>query len=257
MAWSLVVFAIGLAFWTAFWPKSPGVSIGLLATVAGVMSVRPKMAAIEKFTWVILLIVFVILEVLAINRSDQENKNIRESQNKRFEEIAKDLQTSLELNQKHFDATIERINIVSGKTEEANKTAKNAFNNITGGDSWGWMNFNAPPIGSKVIDLAIVSEGKYPLRDVRLLIFDRSNFGAKMSQCTIGDVPAHYNALATRCTLVLNPSIAVNKFTIDIQAANGSVEENVTINLKNGTREIEVGRGTPDGKGEVLKRLTN
>jgi hypothetical protein len=93
VAWVLVLAAIGLALWAKFWPQSPGVSIGLLALVAGIMSIRPDMHPAEKFAWVVVLVAFTILEVLAIGRSDKDSKDARDSQNQEFQAIAGGLKT--------------------------------------------------------------------------------------------------------------------------------------------------------------------
>jgi len=79
---------MALALWAGFWPRSPGVSIGLLALVAGIMSVRPQMRPAEKAAWVFVLVAFAVLEVHAINRGDEENKTIRDGQNEVFKGIA-------------------------------------------------------------------------------------------------------------------------------------------------------------------------
>src|ERR1035441_10474178 len=81
LAWVLPVAAFCAVLWASFWPPSPGVSIGLLALAAGIMSVRPKMHPAEKFAWVVVLIAFAVLEVLAIGRSDKANESARNLQN--------------------------------------------------------------------------------------------------------------------------------------------------------------------------------
>jgi hypothetical protein len=108
LAWLLVLSAIGLVLWTSFNPQSPGVSIGLLALVAGIMSVRPKMHSAEKFAWVAVLITFAVLEVHAISRSDKENKQARDLQNQEFKSIANGLTDAIGADQRHFDATMAR-----------------------------------------------------------------------------------------------------------------------------------------------------
>lgn len=42
IAWLLVITGTSLALWSTYHPQSPGVSIGLLALVAGVVSLRPQ-----------------------------------------------------------------------------------------------------------------------------------------------------------------------------------------------------------------------
>jgi hypothetical protein len=61
LAWILVFIGLGLALWATILPQSPGVSIGLLALVAGVMSVRPEMRFPEKVSWVTILIALATL----------------------------------------------------------------------------------------------------------------------------------------------------------------------------------------------------
>ena len=119
IAWSLVLAGIVLALGLACFPQSPGVSIGLLALVAGIMSVR-TMGAYEKMAWVAVLIAFAILEVLAIGRSDETAKATREAQNKEFDRIVqkqdlqfrstvKGLSDSYSLSQAQFDATMQKF----------------------------------------------------------------------------------------------------------------------------------------------------
>jgi hypothetical protein len=70
----LVSAGVVLAVWQVVDHTHPGISIGLLAAVAGIMTVRPldKFRA-EKFIWVFLLVAFTVLEILAIGKSDAEN----------------------------------------------------------------------------------------------------------------------------------------------------------------------------------------
>jgi hypothetical protein len=74
VSWMLVSAGVVLAVWQVVDHTHPGISIGLLAAVAGIMTVRPldKFRA-EKFIWVFLLVAFTVLEILAIGKSDAEN----------------------------------------------------------------------------------------------------------------------------------------------------------------------------------------
>jgi hypothetical protein len=74
-----VLCGFGLAVWATLKPQSPGVSIGLLGLVAGIMGVNSKMRPAEQLTWVVVLIVFAIIEVAAIGGSDNENRTVRKS----------------------------------------------------------------------------------------------------------------------------------------------------------------------------------
>ena len=55
------------------------------------MSVRPEMMFYEKAAWVLLLVVFAVLEVRAIDRSDKESMQLRDAQATKFENILLDI----------------------------------------------------------------------------------------------------------------------------------------------------------------------
>lgn len=72
MAWLLVCTWFGGVCWLWYHPQPPGVSIGLLALVAGIMSVR-EMPTLEKMAWVAILIAFTVFEVDAIQKAELDN----------------------------------------------------------------------------------------------------------------------------------------------------------------------------------------
>jgi hypothetical protein len=120
VASTLVLAGIVLAILSALYPQSPGVCIGLLATAAGIMSLRPVMKVYEKMAWVGILITFAVLEILAIGRSDKDTKDARERQNKEFSQITANQDTqfkttvdrlseSYALNQRQFDMTMRQF----------------------------------------------------------------------------------------------------------------------------------------------------
>jgi hypothetical protein len=136
VAWILVLCGTGLALRAMCIPQSPGISIGLLALVAGIMSVRPNMHPAEKFAWVFILIAFTILEVLAIGRADQTSERTRQAQILEFGKIASSLQTAISQGQVQYNSTITHVDTVLTKTQQAADTATEAVNTITGGDSF-------------------------------------------------------------------------------------------------------------------------
>jgi len=69
----LVLLGIGSVVYFYCHPQLPGVCIGVLALVAGIMSVRADMHIYEKMTWIALLIAFAVFEVQAIHRGDIES----------------------------------------------------------------------------------------------------------------------------------------------------------------------------------------
>lgn len=118
VAWVLVLLGIGLVVWSGFVPQSPGVSIGLLAGAAGIMSVRPKMHPAEKFAWVAVLVAFTILEISAIGRADKATEATRGAQNLAFKTIAEGLKTSIEQGKSQYGSTIDHVNGVLTKTTQ-------------------------------------------------------------------------------------------------------------------------------------------
>jgi len=73
VAWALLLLGASSAIYFYASPQLPGVCIGILGLVAGIMSVRGKMGICEKMAWVALLVAFAVFEVQAIKRSDAEN----------------------------------------------------------------------------------------------------------------------------------------------------------------------------------------
>jgi hypothetical protein len=124
-AWVLVLAGMGVALWATYCPQSPGVSIGMLALVAGIMSLRPEMHVLEKCAWILLLVTFTCLEVHAIRISDENNQDIRYAQNSEFAGIVRKLTDSDSANQQHFDVTM-------GKFQDTTKRLETAQKSLTG-----------------------------------------------------------------------------------------------------------------------------
>ena len=109
IAWGLVGGGGTLVFWAWRTTRSPGVSIGLLALVAGIMSVRPKMHMAEKFAWVSFLIIFAYLEIRAIDKNDADNLANRQAENKEFSGIVDRLDVQVKATGKGFQDTADAI----------------------------------------------------------------------------------------------------------------------------------------------------
>jgi hypothetical protein len=107
LAWILAILGLGGSLWAALNPQSPGVSIGLLALSAGIMSIRPQMHTAEKTAWMLTLIAFTVLEVRAIKRSDHENIVKQVEQNDKFQGIAEGLNTAITISREQFKNTMD------------------------------------------------------------------------------------------------------------------------------------------------------
>jgi hypothetical protein len=76
LARALLLIVAGITIWTLLKLPSPGIAIGLLATAAGIMSVRPPtMHIAERLIWVAVLVALLISEVHAIKKSDAGSSN--------------------------------------------------------------------------------------------------------------------------------------------------------------------------------------
>ncbi len=174
LSWVLIISALGGVLWTSLKPQSPGVSIGILALVAGIMSVRPKMRPIEKFVGVFVLVAFAFLEVRAISKSDQENKEIRDRQDCEFRSIAKGLTDSIAANQRQFEETMARENEIKNKTIEAANLSKENLANVLGRNSYAWITPQIAGISStSAIPLGLQNYGNHALTGVSIKIIDQ------------------------------------------------------------------------------------
>jgi hypothetical protein len=61
-----------LAAWALYKVFDPGIAIGMLATAAGIMSLRPTMHFREKLGWIAILIALTTAEVRSIHKSERE-----------------------------------------------------------------------------------------------------------------------------------------------------------------------------------------
>lgn len=181
LAWILVLAASGLALWASVRPQSPGISIGLLALAAGIMSVRPQMHPAEKFAWIAVLVAFAILEVNAIGRSDRQNEDLRDGQNKKFDLIADGLKAAITQSQDQFRETMAGVGKVFDKTKQAADTATEAVNTITGGNGWAYIDMDTTLVNGHVTDTLQVELhviNTKVLRNVQLHIVDYKAFQA-------------------------------------------------------------------------------
>ena len=139
LAWILPLSGLGLVLWALYWPQSPGVSIGLLALAAGVMSIRPAMHPAEKTVWVIVLVAFAILEVHAIHIGDQKSQATIEEQKKAFSDIGDGIKNSVAANKGQYDSTISHVDGVLKTTQDVARLSKTNLNTLTGGESFGYV----------------------------------------------------------------------------------------------------------------------
>jgi hypothetical protein len=91
-----VLIGSAIVVWAYFCHPSPGKAIGALATVAGIMSLRPQMLFPEKSAWILILIFLSVLEFRAIGENDKNNIREKADLNTKLEGIKGDLQRTLQ-----------------------------------------------------------------------------------------------------------------------------------------------------------------
>jgi hypothetical protein len=175
LAWALVLLGMGLAVWSSFVPQSPGVSIGLLAGAAGIMSMRPKMHPAEKFAWVAVLVAFTVLEIIAIGRGDKAAEATREAQNRAFTAIADGLKTSIDASEGQYRSTISHLDGVLTQTEDVDALTKRTLENITGGDSY-IATIPDVALSGDEITFSVTNRGKNILTGASVLITTQGVF---------------------------------------------------------------------------------
>jgi len=137
---ALILVVGAVAVYTGFRPTtSPGISIGLLAFAAGVMSVRPKMHFPEKSAWIIILVAFTYQEVRDIRRTDADNVATRNSQNAAFGVIVDDLKTSIQNSKDQYSATVKHVDGVALTTQKVADLARTNLEALTGGNSYAFV----------------------------------------------------------------------------------------------------------------------
>lgn len=237
LAWVLALCVAGLALWAIFKPQSPGVSIGLLALAAGIMSVRPKMHTAEKMTWVVFLIVFAILEIHAINKSDEYNRTTREQQNSQFAEIARGLQQSIITSKQQYESTIGQVQGVLQTTESVASLARDNLNNVTGGHSYAYL-VPEPVEGATGYSVNLFNNGDEVLTGLTVRIGRVRGERKQPEQYWIDSGPmhaipmytlaSHAHALVSDYWIVpLEDGVLTKHFIAIITAQNGDVLEDI------------------------------
>jgi hypothetical protein len=243
LSWILVLVGIGLTLWVGFFPKSPGVSIGLLASVAGVMSVRPKMHPAEKFAWVAVLIAFTILEVHAIRVSDAKNEGTLNEQNQVFKGIADGLKTSMETSKGQYDSTISHVDGVLKTTQNVARLSKEDLEDVTGGERIVAMEIGE--INGDVGVPFVFAPKPGIVRDVQIRVVNLALFEQDIKNppiwggtfphdmfFSVGDLGAAQGK-NLQPPIVLGPGDSV-RFNIFFTGLNGFWNENLWMRKKNG-----------------------
>jgi hypothetical protein len=270
VAVALVLLGVALALFAALKPQTPGISIGILGLVAGIMSLRPEMRIFEKLAWIVILTTFAILEINAIGRADKENRDARTEQNNRFQTIVDDLKTASTNSHEQYEATIGRFGTVvkglTDATEQSHKQYQETLNTVTGGKTFCYADLMIEKT-TGILGLGVIVKGNYILRKLQMRVVDyqhyREYFKAhpppssfaplltQNSQTTeLGDVPPPYTMFAIPVGIDLDPGTDKN-YNIEFRALNGAWEEELRFQRaksKKGWTEAVRVRGLANGK---------
>jgi hypothetical protein len=131
----------GCAFWYFNVPAT-GKAVAALAVVAAVLTFRPELGSVKKAAFTLLLPAFFYVELRAINRASDEQKE-------------------------QFGILVERANASIARQESL---ATHTVNTITGGDSFCYLQISAD---RKL--MTFVRKGDDPLYDVNAVIMSQSD----------------------------------------------------------------------------------
>lgn len=136
----LTIIGAGCAIWSNICLPLPGVSVAILGAMAVIMSIGPRMRWPEKTAWMVLIFAMLLAEIHSIRfdraTNDAAQEKIRDAENKKFDTIAQGLKDSIDVSKAQYGSTIDHVNRVLDKTQQAADLAKESVENITGGKAY-------------------------------------------------------------------------------------------------------------------------
>jgi hypothetical protein len=233
--------------------------VGLFAVSSGLFAALMafrigKLRVVETAAWILLIAFCTLAELRMIVWGDADAAEERKYAACETEKSFQIMETE---SQRQFQATISGMGQVFDKTKLAADTATEGVRSITGGDSWGWVTtYSIPPLPPGVLSFSFTNEGKYTLRHVSLMVARLPNIsekpGISMMRCDVGDIPAHYKGwlVGPPCLIKPDPEIT-NKYSIIINALNGSVVESLSLSKGGGL----IGEVRSSNGKKVLKKF--
>jgi hypothetical protein len=186
-------------FVQAWWQWHPpiGVYVGLLAVV-GVLVPWFRGADIgkrEKAFWTFLMFLFVFLEIRTLyldrDQHDAEQALARCQQLQSFNQIAQTLGTAITNSQAQFQITMQGVQKVFDKTQQAADTATDAVNTVTGGKGFCYIQLATVDVLGKKTDRLVPTmtvRGTKILWRVNAHVVDYKAFQADTRPVEVGDV---------------------------------------------------------------------
>jgi hypothetical protein len=173
-----IISAVFCLRWTFFHVPPPGYSIGALAVVAGLMSVR-EMKVLGKITWVVLLICLLITEFRAINKDRAENERQQreffEEQKAGFTGIATQASNNFAGTTAGLTTAINGLKGVLNTTEGVARLSRENLEELSGAGAHPCVVPQPAPNGS-AIPLVIWNRGKHVLTGVEVRLLSSQEF---------------------------------------------------------------------------------
>lgn len=128
--------------------------MAFIAGAAAAMSVHDEMKGWQKCIWLLVIGAFLITELRAIHKDYIDNdakaladrnaqdiafKSVRDAQDLEFKATAEGLKSDYELNQKHFDATMNRSDALYKAESRTTNLALQTLEQTEGGDGYCWL----------------------------------------------------------------------------------------------------------------------
>lgn len=127
---------------------------------------------LEKAAWMGLIAAMLGAEIHSIRSdratNDREQREVRDSENQKFESIADGLKSSIQISQKHFDATMHSMQGLLGET-----TGGNSYLYFDIGDVMGPLGISTPNVqkGEMLTNGFPTLVGNYPLHNVYVQVY--------------------------------------------------------------------------------------
>jgi hypothetical protein len=161
--WLLGLAALVGIIWLIVQPQSPGIAIALSGIAATIMGFREGYR--ERLLWLVFAGAFLGVELHAIHVADKENRREQNETARRFQAIAKDLQTSIKTSKKGFDTTLKQ-------SQTINHLASENLRQLTSAGTYCYVEFvrNDRQANKRLLMVNVI--GKYPIYELGVTFYD-------------------------------------------------------------------------------------
>lgn len=230
-----LVFQIVFLSWSLHWwrnPPAPGKAVLLLALVATIVTVLPKMTGSQRLVWLLIAFTLFGVEYRSIDKDraghDKEQKEARQQETQNFQDIGKGIKQAINQSQRQFNETMKGFRTSIDRIDYG-------VNVSSGGNSFCYLQLGINDKGE--VWRMVVLEGEYPLHNVSVRFVDQDdpNAGPFSGEMTfIGDLarsvakPLHPISIASRPEW---------NFLVEFTALNGMWHQALQVRKVNETWE--------------------